>query len=161
MEVTVTLEGKKKKCYGEQMAKQEMLAVEFVTAESRKISLTVLGPHAAIFTDHDREKIKTAFTTSEAGPHWMCVQNEDENPTDVVMSFLVGTQAKDYSNIAKKEHLEGTQIALRRIEESLQSYHSNVLYIRAREERMRQTNDSTAFRVIGFCLFNVLLMIAV
>merc|ERR1712187_862621 len=91
----------------------------------------------------------------------MCIQNVQDTPTEVNMKVLVGPQAKDYSKIAKKEHLLETQIALRRVEESLQSYHSNVLYIRSREERMRQTNDSTAFRVICFCLFNVVMMIAV
>ena len=125
------------------------------------MSVTVMGPHATIFSDHDREKVKTAFTTSEAGPHWMCVQNDADSITEVAMSVLVGPQAKDYSNIAKKEHLEDTQISLRKVSETLRSYHSNVLYIRGREERMRQTNDSTAIRVIGFCLFNVVLMIGV
>merc|ERR1712157_586796 len=92
----------------------------------------------------------------------MCIKNEDPSAhAEVKMKVLAGPQAKDYSKIAKKEHLEESQVALRRIQESLQNYHSNVLYIRAREERMRQTNDSTAFRIIGFCLFNVLLMISV
>merc|ERR1740138_539461 len=120
-----------------------------------------MSPHSTVFSDHEKEKVKTAFTTNEAGPHWMCIQNDAEDATEVKMKVLQGPQAKDYSNIAKKEHLEDTQVALRRIEESLRNYHNNVLYIRAREERMRQTNDSTAFRVIGFCLFNVVLMITV
>mmetsp|Transcript_58416 Transcript_58416/g.162855 ORF Transcript_58416/g.162855 Transcript_58416/m.162855 type:complete len:234 (-) Transcript_58416:105-806(-) len=162
IEVAVTVDGKGRKCYGEQVAKQELLVVEFATiGEKKKVSVQVLGPHSTIFSEHDREKVKTAFTTTEAGAHWMCIQNEDAEPTEVKMSVLVGPQAKDYSKIAKKEHLEETQIALRRVEENLRSYHGNVLYIRAREERMRQTNDSTAFRVIGFCLFNVVLMIGV
>jgi len=161
IEVGVTVAGKTKKCYGEQVAKTELLVVEFEVADKRKVSVSVLSPHALIFSDHDREKVKTAFTTSEAGPHWMCIQNDDEAAAVVKMTVLAGPQAKDYSKIAKKEHLEESQVALRRVEESLRNYHNNVLYIRAREERMRQTNDSTAFRVIGFCLFNVTLMIGV
>ena len=84
----------------------------------------------------------------------------------------MGPEAKDYSQIAKKEHLEDSKVTLRKVADSLNNYHSNVLYIRAREERMRKTNDSTASRasqlqfcgwfwaqVIFFCLFNVVLML--
>merc|ERR1719203_179076 len=161
IEVMVQIPAKAKKCFGEQVAKQELLVVEFKAQDQKKVSVTVMGPHATIFSDHDREKVKTAFTTSEAGPHWMCIQNEDEHEIQAHMTVLAGPEAKDYSQIAKKEHLEETQVTLRRVEESLQNYRSNVLYIRAREERMRQTNDSTAVRVIGCCLFNLVLMIGV
>ena len=53
------------------------------------------------------------------------------------------------------------QISLNRVEGLLREYHRNVLYMRQREERMRQTNDSTGFRVIGFCVMSVLLMLIV
>eukprot|EP00418_Pyrodinium_bahamense_P087722 CAMPEP_0179076858 /NCGR_PEP_ID=MMETSP0796-20121207/34319_1 /TAXON_ID=73915 /ORGANISM="Pyrodinium bahamense, Strain pbaha01" /LENGTH=198 /DNA_ID=CAMNT_0020774127 /DNA_START=136 /DNA_END=732 /DNA_ORIENTATION=- len=161
VKVTVTVGGKEKKCYGEQVAKMELLVAEFEVVDQKKVSVTVLSPHATVFSEHDRDRVKTAFTTNEAGPHWMCIQNDDDHETEVFMTVLAGPEAKDYSKLAKKEHLEDTQIALRRVEESLRNYHSNVLYARAREERMRQTNDSTAFRVICFCLFNVVLMIGV
>mmetsp|Transcript_15359 Transcript_15359/g.33753 ORF Transcript_15359/g.33753 Transcript_15359/m.33753 type:complete len:208 (+) Transcript_15359:115-738(+) len=163
IELTVSVTGQGKKCYGEQVSKHELLVIEFgvLSPPGSTVSVSVLSPSTTIFSDHDREKVKTAFTTYEAGPHWMCVQNDGPKPIEVNMTVLAGPQAKDYSKIAKKEHLEDTQITLRKVEETLRNYHSNVLYIRAREERMRETNDSTAFRVIGFCLFNVLLIIGV
>eukprot|EP00927_Polykrikos_kofoidii_P078376 TRINITY_DN75205_c0_g1_i1.p1 TRINITY_DN75205_c0_g1~~TRINITY_DN75205_c0_g1_i1.p1 ORF type:complete len:235 (-),score=47.53 TRINITY_DN75205_c0_g1_i1:154-780(-) len=161
IKVTVTVGGKERKCYAEQAVKQELVVIDVNAEAEKKVSVTVSGPRVTIFSDHGREKIKTAFTTNEAGPHWLCVTNEEEQDADIVISVLVGAQAKDFSKIAKKDHLEESQVALRRVEETLHNYHGNVMYIRAREERMRQTNDSTAFRVIGFCIFNVILMIAV
>mmetsp|Transcript_13019 Transcript_13019/g.23202 ORF Transcript_13019/g.23202 Transcript_13019/m.23202 type:complete len:198 (+) Transcript_13019:126-719(+) len=161
IKVTVTIGPQEKKCYGEQAAKMELLVVEAETVADSKVSVTVLSPHATIFAEHDRSKVKTAFTTTEPGPHWVCIKNDAPTPAEVLLSVLLGPEAKDYSQLAKKEHLEDSQVSLRRIEESLRNYHSNILYIRAREERMRQTNDSTASRVIGFCLFNVMLMIGV
>eukprot|EP00440_Ansanella_granifera_P029041 gb/GFBE01031546.1/.p1 GENE.gb/GFBE01031546.1/~~gb/GFBE01031546.1/.p1 ORF type:complete len:201 (+),score=60.41 gb/GFBE01031546.1/:1-603(+) len=161
IKVTVNVGAKEKKCYGEQAAKMELLVVELSTSEDSKVGVTVLSPHATIFSEHDRATVKTAFTTTDAGPHWVCIQNDESKPAEVLLTVLLGPEAKDYSQIAKKEHLEDSQVALRRVEESLRNYHSNVLYIRAREERMRQTNDSTASRVIFFCLFNVVLMIGV
>ncbi|CAK0870342.1 unnamed protein product [Prorocentrum cordatum] len=161
IKLTVTVPGNEKKCFGEQAAKQELLVCEIEAHGNKKVSMRVTSPQATVFSDHDREKIKTAFTTTEAGAHWMCIQNEDSEPTDVTITIAVGAEAKDYSQIAKKEHLEDTAVLLRKIEENLKNYHKNVLYIRKREERMRKTNDSTAFRVICFCVFNVALMIAV
>merc|ERR1712182_95215 len=64
-----------------------------VSDSGRKMSVTITSPHATIFSEHHREKVKTAFTTTEAGPHWICVQNEDEQPADVKMSVLSGPQA--------------------------------------------------------------------
>merc|ERR1719254_395596 len=90
IEVVVSVPAMGKKCYGEQVAKQELLVVEFDVADQKKVSVSVLGPHATIFSDHDREKVKTAFTTSEAGPHWMCIRNENDTPAEVDMKVLVG-----------------------------------------------------------------------
>lgn len=154
------VEPKKKKCYGEELAKNEMLVADFTS--DKPISVLVQDPHTQIFSDEGKTKIKTAFTTIEGGPHWMCVTNEDETEhASVKMHLAAGAAAKDYSQVAKKEHLEPIQVSLRKVEESLRNYHSNVMYMREREESMRQTNDSTAIRVIGFCLFNVVLMIGV
>eukprot|EP00451_Oxyrrhis_marina_P035091 CAMPEP_0204368888 /NCGR_PEP_ID=MMETSP0469-20131031/44544_1 /ASSEMBLY_ACC=CAM_ASM_000384 /TAXON_ID=2969 /ORGANISM="Oxyrrhis marina" /LENGTH=192 /DNA_ID=CAMNT_0051358519 /DNA_START=15 /DNA_END=593 /DNA_ORIENTATION=- len=149
------------KCFGEELAKHELLVAEFSTA-TIPITVEIQDPQTVIFTEHEKTQVKTAFTTNQAGPHVMCIVNSDKRQKALVkVNVAFGPQAKDYSQIAKKEHLEPTQIALRRIEENLKNYHSNVLYMREREERMRSTNDSIAFRVIGYCLFNVVLMIAV
>merc|ERR1719203_1588884 len=77
------------------------------------------------------------------------------------LTVTAGAEAKDYSQVAKKEHLDNTQVTLRTVQDLLKDYHERLLYMRSREERMRATNDSTATRVILLCIFNVLLMITV
>mmetsp|Transcript_42254 Transcript_42254/g.99224 ORF Transcript_42254/g.99224 Transcript_42254/m.99224 type:complete len:204 (-) Transcript_42254:38-649(-) len=164
IEVRVSVPAGQKKCYGEQAAASELLVIDFEGPEGQPMEVTVMNQESTIWSDNTHSKAKTAFTTNEAGPHWMCIKNpstEEKDSLAVKMKLLAGPAAKDYTKIAKKEHLEPTQIALKRVEENLRNYHNNVLYMRAREERMRKTNDSTAFRVIGFCLFNVMLMISV
>mmetsp|Transcript_20413 Transcript_20413/g.54660 ORF Transcript_20413/g.54660 Transcript_20413/m.54660 type:complete len:201 (-) Transcript_20413:200-802(-) len=161
IEVFVVVAAGEKKCFGDQASKQELFVIEFESGESSLVSVSVLSPTSTIFSDHGKAKIKTAFTATEAGPHWLCMQNDNSGAAEVRLKILAGPQAKDYSRIAKKEHLEDTQVGLRRVEDSLRIYHDKMQYIRAREERMRKTNDSTARRVIGFCLFNVIVMISV
>merc|ERR1712183_468931 len=131
------------------------------TVGGKNITVSVSNPSTTVFSEHNRDKVKTAFTTTVAGAHWVCLQNEALESTEVAMKILTGPQAKDFSKVAKKEHMEEAQVALLRVEENLKNYHNNVLYMRAREERMRQTNDSTALRVICLCLFDVVLLVAV
>ncbi|CAL1143975.1 unnamed protein product [Cladocopium goreaui] len=147
IKVSIQLPAREKKCFGEQAAKLELLVVELSASEGSKVGVTVLSPHATIFSEHDRQQVKTAFTTQDAGPHWICIQNDEATDAEVLLTVLLGPEAKDYSQIAKKEHLEESRVILRRVADRLGHYHSNLLYIRAREERMRRTNDSTATRV--------------
>jgi len=146
------------KCFGEALSKDELMVAEFTAA--KPIAVSIRGPnHKELFSESGKKSVRSAFSAHESGHHIICIRSDSGHQlVDFLMN--VGPDAKDYSQIAKKEHLESTEISLRKIEESLQIYHQNVLYLRSREERMRQTNNSTAFRVIGFCLFSVVLMIA-
>eukprot|EP01066_Platyproteum_vivax_P009957 Platyproteum_vivax@DN4425_c0_g1_i1.p1 len=90
-----------------------------------------------------------------------CLHNPGTIVQKVNMDIASGTEARDYSLVAKKEHLEPVQVAMRKADDLLNQYHGTLLYMREREERMRATTDSTAFRVICFTVFNLLLMIGV
>jgi len=148
----------KDKCFGEALSKDELILIEFNAA--KPITVSIRDPnHNQIFSEDKKKSIRSAFSAHLAGHHIFCVKS-DEGHQLVDVKMNMGPDAKDYSQIAKKEHLESGEISLRKIEEQLRSYHKNVLYLRSREERMRATNNSTAFRVIGFCLFSVGLMIA-
>ena len=72
----------------------------------------------------------------------------------VQLSIKSGVAAKDYSQIAKKDHLEPAQVMIRRIEDLLHEYRSNLFYQKRREERIRETIDATADRALLFCVIN-------
>ena len=46
----------------------------------------MLSPHATIFSEHERQQVKTAFTTQDAGPHWICIQNDAAADAEVLLS---------------------------------------------------------------------------
>ena len=56
--------------------------------------------------------------------------------------------------------MEPTQIAMKRIEDLLQEYKSNLFYQRRRDEKMRETIDSTADRALIFCVLNSVIIVA-
>merc|ERR1719379_509692 len=162
LEITHNVPAKTRRCFGEELAKQELLVAEFTSVKNQKLTVVIQDSHNQIFGDHEKVHIKTAFTTQVPGPHWICIQNEDEtDEAEVKMELKAGAAAKDYSQVAKKDHLEPLQVTLRKVEDTLKTYHQNVLYMREREERMRLTTDSTGLRVISLCLFSVILMIGV
>lgn len=56
----------------------------------RQVGVTVLSPHATIFSEHERQQVKTAFTTQDAGPHWICIQNDAAADAEVLLSAARG-----------------------------------------------------------------------
>eukprot|EP00438_Fugacium_kawagutii_P022570 Skav206141 [mRNA] locus=scaffold471:109080:114935:+ [translate_table: standard] len=121
--IRLALLAQEKKCFGEQAAKLELLVVELSASESSKVGVTVLSPHATIFSEHDRQQVKTA--------------RDHRNDSQFEQRVLLGPEAKDYSQIAKKDKGLILKGCAAKVADRLGHYHSNLLYIRAREERMR------------------------
>uniref|UniRef100_A0A0G4GIQ5 GOLD domain-containing protein n=1 Tax=Chromera velia CCMP2878 TaxID=1169474 RepID=A0A0G4GIQ5_9ALVE len=161
IDVSIDLNSSQKKCFGEELSKHTLLVTEFNTKGEAEIGVSVADPSATIFTDKEKTDIKTAFTTNQPGTHMFCVQNLSKKGVTVWLSIKWGAHARDYSQIAKKEHLDPMMTSLRKAADDLKLYHSNILYMREREERMRQTNDSTADRVMIFTALSVFIMLAV
>ena len=58
-----------------------------------------------------------------------------------------GIEAKDYTEVAKRERLKPIELELRRMEDVVAFLTSEIAYMRGREETMRNTAESTAERV--------------
>ena len=58
----------------------------------------------------------------------------------VQLEIKTGVDAKDYTEIAKVEHLKPIELELRKMEDTVSTIHAEMLYMRAREEAMRNTN---------------------
>lgn len=62
----------------------------------------------------------------------------------------IGADARDWSNIQAQEKLKPIETDLRRIEEIVAEVVSEMEYLRAREQKLRDTNESTNERVKWF-----------
>lgn len=62
----------------------------------------------------------------------------------------IGADAKDWSSIAAAEKLKPVDTELRRIEETVVQIVSEMEYLRGREQKLRDTNESTNERVKWF-----------
>lgn len=72
----------------------------------------------------------------------------------------IGADAKDWSAIQATEKLKPVETELRRIEEMVAEIVAEMDYLRAREQTLRDTNESTNTRVKWFGLGTTFLLIA-
>eukprot|EP00455_Lapot_gusevi_P008119 TRINITY_DN134_c0_g1_i2.p2 TRINITY_DN134_c0_g1~~TRINITY_DN134_c0_g1_i2.p2 ORF type:complete len:110 (-),score=38.83 TRINITY_DN134_c0_g1_i2:93-422(-) len=90
----------------------------------------------------------------------MCFTNIGLSQKTVSFILKTGVNAKDYSAVAKKDNLKPLEVELRRLEDIVQSIHDDMLYLRSREEEMRNTNESTNARVLWFSLLSMMILVA-
>jgi len=71
----------------------------------------------------------------------------------IELDIDIGADAKDWSAIQATEKLKPVETELRRIEEMTAEIVQEMEYLRAREQTLRDTNESTNTRVkwFGFC----------
>ena len=75
------------------------------------------------------------------------------NPTrHVELDIDIGADAKDWSAIQAGEKLKPIEAELRRIEEVVGEIVGEMDYLRGREQKLRDTNESTNERVKWFAL---------
>lgn len=70
----------------------------------------------------------------------------------IELDIDIGADAKDWSAIQAGEKLKPVEAELRRIEESVAEVVSELEYLRTREQKLRDTNESTNERVKWFAL---------
>lgn len=68
----------------------------------------------------------------------------------VELDVDIGADARDWSAIQASEKLKPVEIELRRIEEVVAEVVSQMDYLRSREQKLRDTNESTNERVKWF-----------
>lgn len=75
------------------------------------------------------------------------------NPSrHVELDIDIGADAKDWSGIQAAEKLKPVEIELKRIEETVNDIVQEMEYLRSREQKLRDTNESTNERVKWFAL---------
>lgn len=71
-----------------------------------------------------------------------------------------GSEARDWNKISASEKLKPIELELRKIEELADEIVDELTYLKTREERMRDTNESTNSRVTNFSFIVITLLIS-
>lgn len=112
-------------------------------------------------------EVSVAFTAHEDSAFDICFENVltgngrsyPAPSRDIELNVEIGSQARDWNQVQAAEKLKPTEAELRRIEEMTDEIQRELEYLKIRETRLRDTNESTNRRVKGFSLIVVLTLV--
>ncbi|RFU74407.1 endoplasmic reticulum vesicle 25 [Trichoderma arundinaceum] len=105
----------------------------------------VAGESRIVFTSHADAAFDVCFESLLSGPNKPAI-----NVRVIELDIDIGADAKDWSAIQATEKLKPVEAELRRIEELTAEVVHEMEYLRQREQKLRDTNESTNNRVKWF-----------
>ncbi|KAJ8445114.1 hypothetical protein Cgig2_029486 [Carnegiea gigantea] len=154
------------KCVSEEIHNNVVVVADYVVIDEQghaipTVSAKVTSPYGnTLYHQENVTHGQFAFTTSEIGNYLACfwVDGNHESAT-LNLDWKVGIAAKDWESVAKKDHIEGVELELRKLEEIVQSVHENLLYMKNREAEMREVSEKTNARVAWFSMMSLLVCV--
>ncbi|CAG0919656.1 unnamed protein product [Notodromas monacha] len=133
-----------------------------------------VGMHVEVRDPDDRpilSKVYSAegrfsFVSHDPGEHVICLYSNSTkwfsgSQLRVHLDIQVGEHAIDYAQIAQKEKLSELQLRLRQLMDQVEQITKEQNYQRYREERFRQTSESTNQRVLWWSISQVAILLIV
>jgi hypothetical protein len=114
----------------------------------------VVGENRYAFTSHADSAFDVCFENIYVG------DIKAVNPRHVELDIDIGADAKDWNAISAADKLKPVEAELRRIEETVGEIVTEMDYLRAREQKLRDTNESTNERVKWFALGTMGMLVA-
>jgi hypothetical protein len=108
----------------------------------------VAGENRYAFTSH----YDTAFDVCFENIFTSAGSSKQITPRHVELDIDIGADAKDWNAESAGEKLKPIEVELRRIEELVGEVVTEMDYLRTREQKLRDTNESTNERVKWFAL---------
>ncbi|XP_004552100.4 transmembrane emp24 domain-containing protein 9 [Maylandia zebra] len=108
------------------------------------------------------------FTSHTPGEHQICLHSNSSKFSlfaggmlRVHLDIQVGEHANNYAEIAAKDKLTELQLRVRQLVEQVDQIQKEQNYQRYREERFRQTSESTNQRVLWWSIVQTLILVAI
>ncbi|KAH0662319.1 hypothetical protein KY284_027250 [Solanum tuberosum] len=119
------------------------------------ISLKVTSPFGNIL--HHEENVTNGefgFTTTEPGNYMACFfmnsQAPDGKVVQIGLDWKIGIAAKDWDSIARKEKIQDIELVLMKFQAWVQAIREKLIYMKNREEEMREVSERTNAAVAWF-----------
>ncbi|KAJ5640654.1 Endoplasmic reticulum vesicle protein 25 [Penicillium herquei] len=155
--------GKNERCIRNFVSKDQLVVVTAVVSGSKGDGQRVnMHIKDSMGNDHGRPKdivgeVRQAFTSAADTAFDVCMDNQlvgrnsGGNPSrEIELDVEIGADARDWNSIQIQEKLKPVETDLRRIEEMVADIVTEMDYLRTREQRLRDTNESTNERVKWF-----------
>lgn len=149
------------KCVSEEIQNKVVVLGDYAVISNEghpsiTVSSKVTSPYGNVL--HHQENVthgQFAFTTSEIGQHVACFWVDGHEGASLNLEWKIGVDAKDWDAVAKKEKIQGVELELRKLDDVVESIHENLLYLKQREEEMREVSEKTNARVAWFSVMSL------
>ncbi|KAG1469862.1 hypothetical protein G6F56_003015 [Rhizopus delemar] len=109
-------------------------------------------------------ELRNAFNTNKEGEVYVCFENVLDNgfkdgpqyKRTIELQFSVGAEAADFKKIASAEKLSPLELELRKLETVVSEIVDEMNYLKRREAKLRDTNESTNERVKWFSTLSLM-----
>ncbi|CAH1258409.1 TMED9 [Branchiostoma lanceolatum] len=169
-----------KKCFIEEIPDETMVVGKYKTQLFDKTindylpSSPGVGMHVEVRDPDDKVLLSKAyssegrftFTSHTPGEHVICLYSNSTKwglfaggKLRVHLDIQVGEHAIDYSQIAAKDKLTELQLRVRQLLDQVEQIQKEQNYQRYREERFRQTSESTNQRVLWWSIAQTIILL--
>jgi len=148
------------RCLKEEMRKGVLVSGEYELSDGAAradLQITDSKGHVA-FKRENIDKGRFAVTSDEDDIFDFCVvahPSQVPQPREVHLEMKHGVEAKNYEEIAHVSKLKPMEMELAKLEDLSSSIVADFEYMKAREQEMRDTNESTNTRVLYLSVFSM------
>lgn len=151
------------KCIRDFVAKNQLVVVHIKLngkiGDGQELSFYIMDPNGNQYRSKKNFDglQRVAFNLDEATSFDVCFENVLKRQgaqllREIELDVESGYAARDWNLVQAAEKLKPSELELRRVEELTGEIVMELEYLRAREERMRDTNESTNRRVQNFSM---------
>eukprot|EP01086_Lenisia_limosa_P015673 TRINITY_DN5177_c0_g1_i3.p2 TRINITY_DN5177_c0_g1~~TRINITY_DN5177_c0_g1_i3.p2 ORF type:complete len:208 (-),score=53.85 TRINITY_DN5177_c0_g1_i3:704-1327(-) len=160
-----------KRCFIEELDNDELLVGQYIVHPSYQqvidISITDCN-NQVLFQKKNAKEGNFAFTSACVGDHLICIDNmlaegmvyASGLQTRVTLEVNTGIAARDYDALATQEHLKPTEVKVLKMLDEARQIFRDYEYFKDREATMRDTNESTNFRVMMLSIISMVFVLA-
>ncbi|KAG0744846.1 hypothetical protein G6F57_005803 [Rhizopus arrhizus] len=135
---------------------------------NQRVNLEILDdsetPNVYVKKNDVSGELRNAFNTNKEGEIYVCFENIldsgfKEGPQykrSIELQFSVGAEAADFKKMANDEKLSPLELELRKLETVVNEIVDEMNYLKRRETKLRDTNESTNERVKWFSILSLI-----
>jgi len=167
-----------KKCFIEEIPEETMVVGRYKVEALDKATNTYVptsgafGMHVLVKDPEAKDILsrtyaaegRFTFTSHSSGEHQLCLHSNSTawfggGQLRVHLDIQVGEHANDYQQIAAKDKLTELQLRVRQLLDQVDQITKEQNYQRYREERFRQTSESTNQRVLWWSIAQTVILL--
>lgn len=150
------------RCIAEELPERALLTGDYSIEPTVGFEghIKVLGPlDSILFEKTTADPHHFAVTSVSSGIHKICFYNAGNIRRKVTVAMRKGLEVDEHSAMARKDDVAQIEKQLDKMREMAVQIKEEMIYMRGREEEMRDTNESTNTRVLWFNIMTLSILV--